>query len=399
MNERLRQYYERKAISQSMIKSLWNGESFYEKENPYYYKEEPHFIIGDAVDCQITRPEDFDKEFYLSEYESKPGKGSLAIGYYVWDNLAEDRRERIIENVMPFFQHVVDEGEFPNWEQVDNVEAEYVSVIESLLKEAFEMHNYGGGSWSPLRQVKTSMKSILPYWEDLVKAKGRQIISQKELETVEMIVDKFKNHPHVSFVFDHRLEVTYQKEINWERDGVPCKGLLDMVIENSSGSDITLTNGLILKAGQKAIVDFKTTNSPAFKCKSAIKRYRYDVQMAWYLEGLQAQDMDFDFASEDIKCLLLFVSTIEKDTPVAYEFSPTELSIARWGAMRVGINEYVPYIDTYKDIEPPINYMNVDLVGYEGMFDLACLHVQHDVWDMPLDVYLNKGIIRNILWV
>jgi hypothetical protein len=405
MNDALQNYYERKAVSQSALKALHRGVDFYKREQKYYFKEEPHWVIGDGVDCLLTRPNDFDAEFYISSYERKPGKGALSIGRYVWDNLDKEHRVNTISLVIPYFTDLLTLGEFPDL--VDYMEiADDLSIISGFMKEVFEIDGYGGDTWSLERKVKTCMKAIIPYWKDLVEANGRQIISNKELETIKRIAEIFVTHPHTAPFLDAAWGLTYsfQHDVNWERMGVPCKGLIDLLIINHSSNTIVLPNGFIFKPGDQVIVDIKTTSQPAYRCHEAIRKWRYDVQMAWYKEGLQHQLGEYD--SDDIRCVLLFVSTLEEDTPVAFEMTPIDLQIAQWGAFQFAPHQYVPFLSVSdmkpidigdgQFVKPTIN--DVDVFGYEAMFDLYCRHEDIGVWDMPIELHLNKGLLSKGIW-
>lgn len=388
MSRTINDYYELDAVSQSKLKALHSGIGFYKKEQKYYFKEEPHWVIGDGVDVLLSRPDEFENEFYESDYDSKPAKGALSIGKYVWDALNEP--VKIITKVRGYFSVVSETGKFYHPNDFDH--SEDIQFVIDLLEEAIENDEYGGG-WDMERKIKTVIKKILPYWNDLINANGRQILSEKEKDVIERVAEVFKTHDHIKPFFDNDLPKSFQYPVHWEKQEVPCKGLIDMLITNDTGQVVVLDNGFTIKPNERIIVDFKTLSSPAYKCYQSIKRWRYDIQLAWYKEGLN--EYGNEYANSDIRCVLLFVSTLEDDTPVVWELTKSDLAIAQHGAYMVGPDEFIPSTDV--DVLE-FNRNNLDIWGYEAMFELYCDHESNNVWDMPYELYLCKGIVNKSIW-
>ena len=412
MNEKLKNYYNRDAVSQSMLKALYRGVGFFKKEEKFYFREKEHWVIGDAVDVKLTRPDDFDDEFFISEILQKKSKGAaISIAKYVWDSVNYDEEPKLvyalINNVLPYFEDMVKLNDIPNPADYSQSVINDVNMLSDFFREAFEMHEYGGDTWTTSRKIKSVMKSILPYWKALLEANGRQIISQEELKTVDHVVSVFKEHPYIHEFLDHpELDREYQIDIDWEKLDIPCKGLLDMVIRNNSSLTIELSNGFIFEPGDVVIVDFKTTSRPAYKIENSIREYRYDVQLGWYYEGLSLQtDITGGFVQPNIRCIILAVSTLQNDTPVVWEMTQTDLDIAKWGAFKVGPKEYVPYLDATEQSKDwsdgelvEVELTDCDLWGYEAMLILYMQHKNAGVWNTPIDLFNNKGIIKRPLW-
>jgi len=405
MTKRLIQYYERDAVSQSALKALYKGVGFYQKEKKFYFKEKEHWVIGDAVDVKISRPEDFDDEFYIGKIDKKPKGSGASIAKYVWDCLGNDAYD-VISNVYEYFEEMVKIKKEPPLKNYSEEVMSNIKLLAEYFKEGFEMHEYGGEEWTLIRKITTVMKSVLPYWKVMVDAGGRQIISKDELKIVNRVVDKIKNTPMVAeFIYDNRLTRQFQMELNWEKDGIPCKGLIDIWVRNDTSAPITFSCGIVLQVGEQLVIDLKTTSRPAYRIEHSIREYRYDIQLAWYHEGLIQGNLN-PFAPidpEKVRCVILAVSTLEDDYPVVWEMTKEDLEIARWGAMRVGFNEYIPYFDISsaimeKDEILQLTPEEMDLHGYEAMFNTYCKHDQENVWDMPIELYHNKGLIRRLLW-
>ena len=69
-------YYTNPAISQSQLKLLLGPDpSIFNtiQEPDLYFEEKKHFIIGDGVDIQLTRPTvEFNQKFHISNVQNKP---------------------------------------------------------------------------------------------------------------------------------------------------------------------------------------------------------------------------------------------------------------------------------------------------------------------------------------
>ena len=110
-------------------------------------------------------------------------------------------------------------------------------------------------------------KAILE--EFYIKNEGKIIVTEKDIEDAQVIVNKIKKNPLVASL----LKMKHKTEVSmfWENElGIKCKGRLDLLTEN----DI--------------IVDFKTTTSakPEDFEKSSYD-YGYHKQAAFYTEGFE----------------------------------------------------------------------------------------------------------------
>jgi hypothetical protein len=162
-------------------------------------------------------------------------------------------------------------------------------------------------------------------WEKFMQeADGLSVLTREQDTIIEGINNAIYKHPAASYL----LGLTGESEImvNWtdEVSGLPCRGIFDR-----------LTTSAI-------IIDLKTTDdaSPKGFARSCHK-YRYHVQAAFYMDGLQA--------SRNVTAEGFFFIAVEKSAPYlvgVYYLNAEDLQRGR---------------DQYrKDIEAFQNCLNID---------------------------------------
>lgn len=231
--KKVKEYYENKDhVSQSQLKLLNEGLHKFksEKEPELYYEEKEYFVIGKAVDIIVTQGRDaFDKFFYISKLEEKPSDTIMSIWHEVYDNY-------------------------------DNFDKSF----DSLILNACNNHNYQT-NWKDDTRIKKIQESIL-YFEELIEAKERQIITTEENFLIREYVDKIINGKYTHFFFDDmetaEIDYYFQMPVYFMTNGVQCKALLDMVIVDH-----------INKTMQP--IDIKTSSDTARNFYKTMRRYRY----------------------------------------------------------------------------------------------------------------------------
>lgn len=90
------------------------------------------------------------------------------------------------------------------------------------------------------------------------------VVTEEEWKTVEGMAGEIQRKSSlVKLLRDSHRE----QEFYWSEDGLSCKAMLDMV-------------------HPKAIFDLKTTSDPASSFMWSARKYRYDIQAAWYTRAL-----------------------------------------------------------------------------------------------------------------
>lgn len=276
-SEKIKEYYDTMGINQSALKVILKQgvEAFvHDKEeilktDEHYYEEKEHFIIGKGVDCLITEGEDaFKAQFHYNELLKKPSEKPMAIVKMVYD-IVEDRskplstyKEKLYEamNTVGFYNNTAK----PTWQEDG-------ARLERMLKDGL----------------------CAAYWEDLLKAQGKQILAKEQYDCINNIHMSLITHPHTSYLFhpleyqNSHMDIIYQLPIYWteevnlgsmdgEDDEIQedCKCLIDVLIINHEKKTV-------------APIDIKTTRDFVTRFNKHVEWKRYDIQAAYYTWALQ----------------------------------------------------------------------------------------------------------------
>ncbi len=237
-------YYINPAISQSQLKLLLGPDpSLFNtvREPELYFEEKKHFIIGDAVDCQLTRPiEEFNNKFHVSTLENKPSDTMKSIINQVFDLVKEEVGELADKGVLR--DHI------------------------SKIVDCCNVHNY-----QPNWKTETRVAKVLEaheYWEDLKAAEGKVVLSQEENTLISQIVMSIRTNPTTSKYFETNkdIEILDQLSIYFSYCGIDCKALLDRVIIDHKNKTIQP-------------IDFKTMGDQTLYFPKSLRQRRYDINI------------------------------------------------------------------------------------------------------------------------
>ena len=288
----LKEYYNNKAVSQSQLKLLLGSDPsiFITIQEPdLYFEEKKHFLIGDAVDTQLTRPiEVFKEKFHTSNVQNKPSDTIKSIINQVLDRVKEN-----------FSQDI---GEITN----------YPDVILQCCNE----HEYSKG-WKDETRISKICESW-EYWEDLKKAIGKQVLSQEENDIVSQIVMSIRTSPTTSYYFqeEKNKEIIYQLPIFFKYLNVDCKALLDMVIIDHINKTIQP-------------IDIKTMGDQTMYFSKSLRQRRYDIQAAFYTEALKFYTEYSGYTILPFKFIV--ESTTTPGIPLVYTCASSLLNIGKYG--------------------------------------------------------------------
>ena len=85
----IEEYYDDSRLSQSKLKLLLgNNPNLFNTvvEPKLYFEEKKYFLIGDGVDCQLTRPiEEYTQKFHISNVQNKPSDSIKSILNQIYD--------------------------------------------------------------------------------------------------------------------------------------------------------------------------------------------------------------------------------------------------------------------------------------------------------------------------
>lgn len=288
-------YYEHPAISQSQLKLLLGPDpSIFNtiQEPDLYFEEKKHFIIGDGVDMQLTRPiEEFNQKFHISNLQNKPSDTIKSIVNQVYDLVKEEVRS------------LADKGLLRNH--------------TSKIIDSCNDHNY-----QPNWKTETRVAKVVEaweYWEDLKAAEGKVVLSQEENDLISQIVMSIRTNPTTSKYFETSkdVEILDQLAIYFSYCGIDCKALLDRVILDPVNETIQP-------------IDFKTMGDQTIYFPKSLRQRRYDIQAAFYTEALKSKKEYETYKILPFKFIV--ESTINPGNPLVFTCSQELLRIGQFGA-------------------------------------------------------------------
>ena len=118
------EYYNDSRLSQSKLKLLLgNNPNLFNTvaEPKLYFEEKKYFLIGDGVDCQLTRPiTEYAEKFHISNVENKPSDTMKSIINQIYDEA------RSVEKTLSLTDRVVAE------KQIRQTERSYIDLNTML---------------------------------------------------------------------------------------------------------------------------------------------------------------------------------------------------------------------------------------------------------------------------
>ena len=291
-------YSESTSASQSRLK-IYTQDGIISSKNKsdkeLFYKEYDHFIIGSGVDDLLTRGREiFDKKYYKSNFDNKPSEKIMSI----------------VQQIFTIFPE----------KELDECDKEII--------QACKEHNYQANWTNEQTKINKIYKEGLDYFKHLKKAKGRQVISEKEYSKITTISNNLKNHSYTCKYFEDGpdVDIHFQVDIYWEyftKSGEPvqCKSLLDMVRINHYDKTIRP-------------IDIKTMGGDTINFVTSLRKRRYDFQAAFYTEALIRSDFAKQLGLKDYKILpfkFLVESTTSPGIPLCFTIDNSLLSLGKWG--------------------------------------------------------------------
>jgi len=391
--EQIQDYFRNPALNQSLIKIANKGAKAFlqaknkmidEKDDALYFEEDSDsFIVGKGVDCIITQGQEaFEAQYFIAEdLESKPS-------------------DKIMSIVKTIFDAVLAEGTpFTAFEEQ-----------EAKILEAAETHSYYP-RWGSAAKIKKICAEGKAYWQLLIDSKGLPILSFTEAEKIRKTAADILS----SYVFQNALSkadvVIYQLPLYAKYGTYETKALLDMVTINFEYEKIT-------------IYDFKTMMGKVYDFPKSVRRFRYDIQMAWYhknlkyilngsgglysyLDNLFDLDVPLDenttirqafVKSKDLELeqgLPTFIVASTTNDSLVVKFSMTKefLSEATKGVSEHFYDGYSPSAETISLYSIP------ERLGLNQFLDLAVSYLQTESYEngIPTDK-LEKGSTLRLCW-
>lgn len=325
-------YYENTALSQSKLKLLLLDPQLFNTdiEPDLFFEEKEHFIIGSAVDCKLTTPQNWDTTYYVSDLENKPTDVIKKILHKLFEELKEVFS---VENIHPL--------NFTSYRPMILTCCNLLNYYPNLLDD-------------------TRINKVLEhyeYWELLKNSDGKQILSVKEQTIIDAVVMSLKTNEITSkyFTESRYIEIVYQKDIYFKYNNVECKALLDMVIVDHMNETIQP-------------IDIKTIGDYTINFPKSLRKRRYDIQAAFYTEAIKKEMNMVNYKILPFKFIV--ESTVKVGNPLVYTCDKTLLEMGKSG--RETMYSKATIFDESGQVSPEEMYVHriEKINGFEQLIEL-----------------------------
>lgn len=342
-------------------------------------KPDSTFIFGSLVDTLLFTPKLMENRFFIGSDEL-PSKAIANITTKCYEYIIKENRDlKARENQLHDYQ------EIPlNFRKaVDQIGSDFVFTYADAYKEKPEDKSGWQMNWKKETRLEKIIEQGSEYFEFLVKANGKKVISNKmNAEALELKEILLKNSDvYKYFNEEEGVELRFQQEffLNFPlRDNVstiPVKGALDILRIDHNEKTIQ-------------IIDFKTTVS-AYHFKSSIRKYGYDLQLSFYDALLRlwcSQDPQSGICDYTIIAPINIAIDANEKIPYIYEYSFVDLAFAREG------NEKYLF-DLFQTNDHPFKVR----VGWEDILNEIGWHYTAQYWDKPRELVENGRIKLNLM--
>ena len=330
------EYFKNERVSQSRLKKIHIHPYAYLNKGEYSELPNGKTIVGNAVDALLT----MSNEEYLKLFQVAPAFTTVSGFYKVFiDNLFLSRNEL--------------SGELIGLTEDEWVEGAFTKTKIALKNKTFELQEFYD------RYMSGEGRN---YYEYLISTTVKETLTIEEDSKAREMVYAFKNNKYTGSYFTFNPDTTnvFQLEIFWEYNEVLMKSRLDILSLNHKDKTIE-------------VIDIKTTEYTS-QFEFIFWKHRYDFQASAYLLAVQwLIDNHSEFVEFKDYTILPFKWLVQgtkyPGTPVVYTCSEKTKGIGRDGGI--------------KD--------NRHYCGFSSAVDKLKFHLLHDMWDYPMEVYLNEG--------
>jgi hypothetical protein len=330
-----KEYRDYPAVSQSELSQLDYSPVAYRKMKDKQQEDDiPAFIFGSAVDCLLTHPKDFWKEF-------------------VQVNVADTPSDTIKSIVDSIFAGLVARGE-----ETSASLSDYESEIIRLAKDL----NYGQ-SWKQETLIKKIAEGGQKYFDTLIISRGKRVISSEDYQMARNCAEALQTNQFTKKYFEKQdhVELHFQLALLFNVEDTDCKALLDLLVIDHASRRLR-------------VVDIKTTGSSVYAFPSSYMKYRYYLQGSFYTEAVQQymksnpQLADYELESP----LFLVAEKANVNPPFIYEMLWQDVDAGREGG-------------TYRDRK---------IKGYKELLRDLRWHNETGNWDYPKQTFIDNGVVQ-----
>jgi hypothetical protein len=214
-------------------------------------------------------------------------------------------------------------------------------MLKEPLLAAASQEGYVG-SWKE-DTVWNNLMKLEVFYEDLWKARGKTIISRPDYERILHQVSMVSSHPFTSSIVKSWTD--FQVPNYFSYNGIESKRLYDAVSETG-------------------LYDIKYTNGSVKDFNFSLRKFRYDIQAAWYSYH---QDFPLQF---------IVVSHVTNEPPLIYTLSIKDLTVAYDGISKGTNNEFI------EDMRVP---------GINQIINNYNWHLSNPDVDVDRGIFINNG--------
>ena len=362
------------ALKQCRYKSSRKWKSIWIDGQQDEDKNEDVYTFGSLVDIKLFSPKEVEDKFFIGE-EKLPSDAIASIIKDLYEYIHNyNKQNRLLQDTNPFPEPIPD---LP-------YNLDYCKDL--IIKFANEyINDKGGRGWNNSWKDETRIAKISTegeeYFNSLIEAKGRKVISQEMNMSANEMCDSLLNDENVNmyFISNEKNICLFQVEMFVDEylpefdKHIPLKGCIDIL-------RIDLENKTV------QIADFKTTKD-ATNFISSIKKFGYAFQLSFYKYLLTKWlEMYENGKYKDFKILPPINIVKDKiEDALIYQYRETDLHLERWGNL--------PFLE---DMWEGVKNFKIK-TGWQQILEEIAWHYFNDKWKKPKEMYENGKIIVNLL--
>lgn len=309
------QYRADPAISYSTL-ARYEREGFNNLAHLYDKVESPSLTFGSIVDCLITgSAEELTERFLIADFPNIPDS-QIAVLKDLYKNLGDSYKGLSLEKIPDS------------------------SILAAALNCQFQQN------WKPETRVKVLRENGSEYWDLLILAEGKTVVSQKVYDDAFACAEALrtseatKRYFELDNPFDNSVEHLYQLKFRGEYEGIPVRCMMDLVIVDHAAKTIVP-------------VDLKTSFKHEWDFPKSFKEWSYYIQAGLYHYILE-QNLRKDEYFRDFKIFPYRFIVISNSSriPLVWEFDQTtsvadihlgEETFRNWRNILHELNYYLKY--------------------------------------------------------
>lgn len=194
---------------------------------------------------------------------------------------------------------------------VNNAYANDSTISDNSLEQAIILCNYiGNQAWDMSRKIDEIRKKGEEYINFIFDSESKLIVSQKQYEQARAIKGTIETSTNTREFFN--TPCNRQEEIYLTYNELPLKAALDRVI---------------IRENELQPIDYKVTDSHLTQWLFIAKKFRYDLQAAFYTFMLQLKYPD----KKILPFKFIVASSNPNVQPYVYTVSDNDLHVGRYG--------------------------------------------------------------------